>query len=75
MMQVLELLRLAKSTFPDEATLNSEEIKPAAIAIIELRLSDGISQSVSQSVKSVENCVKKEIFIISYQLHGRVYHS
>ena len=30
-------------------TLNSEEIKPIAIAIIELRLSEGISQSVSQS--------------------------
>ena len=28
--------------------LNSEEIKPVAIAIIELRLSEGISQSVSQ---------------------------
>jgi len=28
--------------------LNSEEIKPIAIAIIELRLSEGISQSVSQ---------------------------
>jgi len=29
---------------PDEATLNSEEIKPLALAIIELRLSEGISQ-------------------------------
>jgi len=51
MVQALELLRLASL---DEATLNSEEIKPAAIAIIELRLSEGIreggSQSVSQSV-------------------------
>jgi len=28
--------------------LNSEEIKPVAIAIIKLRLSEGISQSVSQ---------------------------
>jgi len=34
----------------DEATLNSEEIKPVAIANIELRLSEGIRQSVSQSV-------------------------
>ena len=34
-----------------QRTLNSEEIKPAvAIAIIELCLSEGISQSVSQSV-------------------------
>ena len=38
MIQVLELLRLVKGTSPDEATLNSEEIKPVAIAIIELRL-------------------------------------
>jgi len=28
--------------------LNSEEIKPLALAIIELRLSEGISQSVSK---------------------------
>ena len=34
---------------PDKATLNSEEIKPVAIAIIELRLSEGISQGGSQS--------------------------
>ena len=32
----------------DEATLNSEEIRAVAIAIIELRLSEAISQSVSQ---------------------------
>ena len=34
----------------DEATLNSEKIKTVAIAIIELHLPEGISQSVSQSV-------------------------
>jgi len=35
--------------------LNSGEIKPIALAVIELRLSEGISQSDSQSVeKSVE---------------------
>ena len=39
-----------KSTFPDEATLNSEEIKPGAIAIIKLRLSEGISKGVSELV-------------------------
>ena len=38
-----------------EATLNSEEIKPVALAVIELHLSEGISQSVTQSV---ENSVK-----------------
>jgi len=32
-----------KGTSREEATLNSEEIKAVAIAIIELRLSEGIS--------------------------------
>ena len=31
-----------KGTSRDEATLNSEEIKPIALAVIELRLSEGI---------------------------------
>ena len=48
MMWALELLWLAKGTSRDEATLNSEEIKPVAVAIIELRLSESISQSVGQ---------------------------
>ena len=43
MIQALELLWLAKSTSWDEAMLNSEEIKPIALTIIELRLSEGIS--------------------------------
>ena len=30
-----------------EVTLNSEKIKPVALAVIELRLPEGISQSVS----------------------------
>ena len=42
MMQASELLRL------DKATLNSEEIKPVVIVIIELRLSECISKGVSQ---------------------------
>ena len=33
-----------------EATSNSEKTKPIALADIELHLSEGISQSVSQSV-------------------------
>ena len=70
MMQALELLQLAKDTFRDEVTLNSEEIKPVALAIIELHLSEGISQPVSQLVsQSVEN---SEILRILYQLSGRV---
>jgi len=38
-----------KRTSPDKAMLNSEEIKPLAIAIIELCLSEGISKGMSQS--------------------------
>ena len=38
--------------------LNGEEIKPVAIAIIELRLSEGISQSVSQQ----KNLLNKKFF-------------
>jgi len=54
-MQALEPQRLAKSTSRDEATVNSEQIKPIALAVIELCLSEGISQIVSQSVeKSVK---------------------
>jgi len=34
----------------DEATLNSAEIKPVALAIIELHFSERISRSVGQSV-------------------------
>jgi len=39
-----------KGTSPNEAMLSSEEIKPVAIAIIELRLFEciGVSQSASQ---------------------------
>jgi len=34
---------MPKGTSRDEATLNSEKIKPVALAIIELRWSEGIS--------------------------------
>ena len=40
---------MPKGTSRAEATSNSEKIKPIALAVIELRLSKGISQSVSQS--------------------------
>jgi len=44
MMQALELLRLAKrQVLGQSMMLNSKEIKPVAIAIIEFRLSEGIS--------------------------------
>ena len=39
---------LQKGTSQDEVTLNSEAIEPVAVAIIKLRLSEGISKSVSQ---------------------------
>ena len=41
----------SKGTSRVEATSNSEKIKPVALAVIELRLSEGISQSVENSVK------------------------
>ena len=43
---------MPKGTSQAEATPNSEKIKPVALAIIEPRLSEGISQSVSQSVEN-----------------------
>ena len=46
MVQALELLQLAKTHVYRQSDL---EIKPVAIAIIELRLPEGISKSVSQS--------------------------
>jgi len=38
---------MAKDTSRVEATSNSEKIKPIALAIVELRESEGISQAVS----------------------------
>ena len=54
---------MPKGTCQAEATSNSEKIKPIALAVIELRLSEGTSQSVSQLLtyllsQSVENSVK-----------------
>ena len=49
MMWALELQWLVKGTSLDEATLNSEEI--IALVVIELHLSEGISQIVSHSVQ------------------------
>ena len=55
---------MPKGTSQAEVTSNSAKIKLVALAVIELRLSEGtVSQSVSQSVtylltQSVENSVK-----------------
>ena len=38
---------MPKGTSRDEATSNSENIKPEALAVIELRLSEGIRQAGS----------------------------
>ena len=46
---------MPKGTSQAEATSNSEKIKPISLAIIELCLSEGISQSVTLSV---ENSIK-----------------
>ena len=38
---------MPKGTSRAEATSNNEKIKPVALAVVKLRLSEGISQSVS----------------------------
>jgi len=43
----LHVLRYTKSTSRDEVTLNSEKIKPVALAVIELRWSEDIRKLVS----------------------------
>ena len=43
---------MPKGTCQAEATSNSEKIKPVALAVIELHLSEGINQSVTQSVEN-----------------------
>ena len=43
---------MPKGTCRAEAMSNSEKIKPVALAVIEVRLSEGFSQSVSQSVEN-----------------------
>ena len=41
---------VGEDTSRGKTTLNSEEIKPIALAAIKLRLSEGVSQSDSQIV-------------------------
>ena len=43
---------MPKGTCRAKATSNSEKIKPVAVAVIELCLSEGISQPVTQSVEN-----------------------
>ena len=51
---------MPKGTCRAEATSNSEKIKPVALAVIELRLSEGISQLLTQSVSRKFCQVKKK---------------
>ena len=44
---------MSKGTSRAKATSNSEKIKPVALAVIELRLSEGISQLLNQSVEDL----------------------
>ena len=57
---------MPKGTFRAEATLNSVKIKPVALAVIELHLSEGINQSVTYSVSRKFRQIK--ILKIPYQL-------
>ena len=51
---------MPKGTCRAEATSNSEKIKPVALAVIEVRLSEGISQLLTYLLltQSVENSVE-----------------
>jgi len=53
---------MAKGTSWAEVTSNSEKIKPVALAIVELCLSEGISQAIRQSVRLVSRKFHKTIF-------------
>jgi len=56
------VLQYAKGTSQAEVALNSEKIKPVALAIIELCLTEGISQAVSRLVGwSVSGSVGKSV--------------
>jgi len=54
MIRALELQWLAKT----HISLNSEEIKPIALTVIELRLSERISKGSESVMQSVENLTK-----------------
>jgi len=49
----------------DKATLNSEEIKPVALAISELCLSEGITQSIRQLVNQQKILLNKHLLKIT----------
>ena len=60
---------MPKGMCPAEVMSNSEIIKPVALAVIELRLSEGISQSVSQSFthdQSVSQSLTRKFCLIIF---------
>ena len=58
MKNALYVLRyMPKGTSWAEAISNSEKIKSIALAVVELRLSEGISQSVSRKFHFFKNSV------------------
>ena len=52
---------MPKGTSQDTVTSNSEKIKPVALAVIKLLLSEGISQSGSQSVSQQKIPLNKKL--------------
>ena len=47
-LNALYVLRYTKRHLSGQSDINSEKIKPIALAVIKLRLSDGISQAISR---------------------------
>ena len=57
MKNALYVLWYANDTSQAEAKSNSEKIKPIALAVIKLRLSEGIGQSMQSLSQSVERSI------------------
>ena len=53
---------MPKGTSRAGATSNSEKIKPVALAVIELCLTEGVSQAVSQAVSQKKITLNKYFF-------------
>ena len=63
------LYGMPKGTCRAEATSNSEKIKPIALAVIKLCLSEGISQLLTYLLsQSVENSINKIFFKVRSNL-------
>jgi len=62
---------MPKGTPQAEATSNSEKIKPVVLAVIELCLTEGISQAVSQAEKIPLNNFFKILWQLFESISGR----